>query len=72
MTVGASALTVAMANDFYIANYETLYLAAFATLMRLLYLKLGPIIDDFATKGLAVRLPEGSCVLMALYNFFGW
>ena len=54
VTIGGSILTVAIANDLYICNHESVHLLAFVLLMRFLYLKVGPLIDNWATQGLAV------------------
>lgn len=52
-TIGGSLLAIAIANDLYIPNHETPILAAFLLFVRLVQLKLGPLITEFAEKGLA-------------------
>lgn len=70
-TVVASGLTIAAANDLYIVNHETLYLAAFVALLRALYIKVGPLVDEFCTQGVNVRIAYYAFFFRPHFMFFG-
>jgi Mitochondrial ATP synthase B chain precursor (ATP-synt_B) len=67
VTIGASITAILAAKDIYIANKETLILAAFVILMRIAYIKLGPLVSEFAENGMNVSV---MCFFYSLQRHF--
>ena len=51
-TIGGSLVAIAIANNIYIPNEETPLFVAFILFIRFLQVKLGPMISDYAEKGI--------------------
>ncbi len=65
-TITGGLVSFLVANGIYIPNDETLILVAFALVVRVLYVKLSPLLTDLIDSGINVCMQQGAAAVVVL------